>query len=993
MRRYAAVCLLVSLAGCEQPPDAPRHDAAAAHDAGGSVTPDASLSLVPLPTDPLFGSALPLIPSEGWSSPPECPTQSQDTFCATCYGWESGPASLDRDEDGDRFGESMAIADFNGDGYPDLAVGAPGEDVGGNADAGAVYVYLGTVRGFEPWRVLYYEGWFGTAPAGMQFGTQLAAGDVDEDGYADLAVALGANETHQWVRIMRGVSYGIFPYWELTLANVDPDSWAANYSEFGAAMVLTDVDGDAHLDLVIGAPAQYVDADSETTGAVYVVYGDGTELQASSATRLVPSSLSTISYGMRFGEVLAVAEVTGGGDLDVMVGVPSEEGVYVYESASTPLAVLEYSGRTDLGASVVTGDTGTDGVAELFVGGAAATYVSGFFDLDAMGGYDTWDLDDALIGAARDLADLEAPGTQQLLVQWSDSGFVTNPVLGVAGLGSTVAWSFHFGESVPREDADRFGHRVLVEDVDGDGRTDIVVAAPSGSGDGAGRVYVFGVDDSGDWSDTDHWTEVWELAGYQYVDPGDPPYTDPMPVQVISQETTPGECDVCHVLEMSDGEPCGETEAEICYAGACFTRMGCGDGYREPGSPGWTREGCDDGNDQDGDACSSECEPTRLVVSSQPLEEASPGGRAPALAEDGAGELLFVYAADAGESRELRARRFSPAGVAREEDTEPIVIATGFSVGWNVQPTVAGLSSGGWIVTWTDPAIDGDSSGIALRRVSTEGVPGAARAVNVERRGVQREPRAFAFPGGYGIAWVDEGGFDGPLGGSIVKARAFADSGAVFLDEFAVSATDAVASEPAVVVGGGALFVWTEAALDWGQPSYVMGRAIGEGLGDPFVISSAGGGQPAVVAVSGESIFVVAWVRRDPAYDHLGDLLLRIVDLSDSSPLLSDIIPLVERDPEDPPHAELAPAIALMGMGGVFTYESGGHRRGVELTSLGASLPGEATALADYLQDGMQGDVTLLRTSRGVWFAWSDASGFGAEDAYRSFLAFLLPHD
>ncbi|MCZ7685884.1 MAG: integrin alpha [Sandaracinaceae bacterium] len=113
---------------------------------------------MPLPTDPLFGSALPLIPSEGWSSPPECPTQSQDTFCATCYGWESGPASLDRDEDGDRFGESMAIADFNGDGYPDLAVGAPGEDVGGNADAGAVYVYLGTVRGFEPWRVLYYEG-------------------------------------------------------------------------------------------------------------------------------------------------------------------------------------------------------------------------------------------------------------------------------------------------------------------------------------------------------------------------------------------------------------------------------------------------------------------------------------------------------------------------------------------------------------------------------------------------------------------------------------------------------------------------------------------------------------------------------------------------------------------------------------------------------------------------------------------------------------------
>lgn len=995
MRACAAVSLLGVLAACEDVVTVSGEEFPGADDGGVAASPDARPSpFVTLPSVPLFGTSLPVMPSEGWTSPPECPTQWQNTFCATCYGWESGPASLDRDEDGDRFGASMAIADFNGDGYPDLAVGAPGEDVGSNADAGAVYVYLGTVRGFEPWTVLHYEPWYGSAPAGMGFGTALAAGDIDEDGYADLLVALGPNETDQWVTKFRGGSYGMFGWGpDVRLFDIDPDTWQADYSEFGAALELADIDQDGHLDLVVGAPAQYVYSDSESTGAVYVVPGDGTDLDQGSATRLVPSSLSMISSGMRFGETVAVAQLVGSSALDVAVGVPSEEGVYVYESGATARVVLEYSGRTGLGASLAAGDMGTSAMAKLFVGGAATTDLSAFLNLDSMGGYDTWDLDDALVGAAVGLADLEVPNTDQLLVHHADSGFVTSPVLGVADLGTMVDWSFFIGESVPREDDDEFGHRVIVADVDGDGRRDLVVAAPSGPGDGAGRVYVFRVEDPEDWGDTDHWTEVWELAGYEYLDPGDPPYTDPMPVQVVTQETTPGDCDICQVFELAEGESCGETSAEICYLGACFTRMGCGDGYREPGSPGWTREGCDDGNEEDGDACSSTCEPTRLVVSSQPFEEASPGGPAPALAEDGTGELLFVYTADAGESRELRGRRFSSAGVAREEDTAPIVIATGFTVGWNVQPTVAGLGSGGWIVAWADPSIDGDASGIALRRVSAEGVPGTARVVNVERRGVQHEPRAFSFDGGYGVAWVDEGGFDGPLGGSIVKARAFADSGAVFVDEFAVSATDAVASEPAVVAGEGALFVWTEAALDWGEPSYVMGRAIGEGIGDPFVISSAGGGQPTVVAVPGEPIFIVAWVRRDPAYDYLGDLLARIVDASDGEPLLSEIIPLVERDPEDPPHAELAPALALMGMGGVFAYESGGHRRGVELTSIGTSLPGEATALADYLQAGMQGDVTLLRTSRGVWCAWSDASGFGDEDAYRSFLAFLLPHD
>lgn len=50
-------------------------------------------------------------------------------------------------EQEDRFGEGLAIGDANGDGHPDLAVGAPGEDVGGAGEAGAVTMLYGTTDG------------------------------------------------------------------------------------------------------------------------------------------------------------------------------------------------------------------------------------------------------------------------------------------------------------------------------------------------------------------------------------------------------------------------------------------------------------------------------------------------------------------------------------------------------------------------------------------------------------------------------------------------------------------------------------------------------------------------------------------------------------------------------------------------------------------------------------------------------------------------------
>ena len=94
-------------------------------------------------------------------------------------------------EVGDGFGASLATADFDGDGFFDLAVGVPGEDVGGVIDAGAVTVLFGgpggiTAAGAQTvWQGNVAAG---RAETGDRFGLSVATGLLAGDGLADLVV-------------------------------------------------------------------------------------------------------------------------------------------------------------------------------------------------------------------------------------------------------------------------------------------------------------------------------------------------------------------------------------------------------------------------------------------------------------------------------------------------------------------------------------------------------------------------------------------------------------------------------------------------------------------------------------------------------------------------------------------------------------------------------------------------------------------------------------
>ncbi|WP_406407959.1 FG-GAP repeat protein [Streptomyces sp. NBC_01643] len=117
-------------------------------------------------------------------------------------------------EAGDQWGAELSAGDTDGDGHPDLAIGAPGEDIGTVGNAGAVWVMRGAPFGLTDVGVKSFDQNLadipGVAETSDRWGGQVRLIDADKDGlFGLLAAAPGENTNDGFVWVIPASSSGL----------------------------------------------------------------------------------------------------------------------------------------------------------------------------------------------------------------------------------------------------------------------------------------------------------------------------------------------------------------------------------------------------------------------------------------------------------------------------------------------------------------------------------------------------------------------------------------------------------------------------------------------------------------------------------------------------------------------------------------------------------------------------------------------------------------
>ncbi len=231
-------------------------------------------------------------------------------------------------EDGDFYGGTVAAGDTNGDGFDELIVSSIGEDNG----QGVIHVLFGNPGGLvstnhKRWR--QGDGLPDDRESGDTFGSTLATGDFNNDGYDDIAVSsLGENNGAGVVIIIPGSSSGSTGTGSRRFRQEDPvdgnlGDQRENGDRFGSGLAAGDFNLDGFGDLAIG-----VRGEDNNNGIVHVVYGGANGLTGDGAQIFAQGfegALGQAQNGDSFGSVLAAGDVGSDFAEDLIVASPGED--------------------------------------------------------------------------------------------------------------------------------------------------------------------------------------------------------------------------------------------------------------------------------------------------------------------------------------------------------------------------------------------------------------------------------------------------------------------------------------------------------------------------------------------------------------------------------------------------------------------------------------------------------------------------------------------
>ncbi len=355
----------------------------------------------------------------------------------------------------DRFGAALAAGDFNDDGYVDLAVGAPGEDVAGRNKAGRVQIFYGTrtglsAKGDQIWSQAT-AGVRGRASTGDRFGSALATGDFDGDGIDDLAIGVpfnthGAKDNVGKVNVLYGTSNGLSAagddLWSLASDGVPGATSAGDH--FGWSLASGDFDGDLYTDLAIGIPDKNTSAGADV-GKVTVVQGSSAGLTGAHAelwSQNSPGVKGSSEASDRFGASVVSADFDGDGRYELAIGAPGEMVAGVAEGGKVNLLYGTSAGLSATGDQVWSeASPGVPGSAEAG---------DGFGDGLDWGDFNGDGYHDLVVGVpGEDVAGAGDAG--KVVVLFGSAG-------GLVGNGSLGIHQASPGVKDAPDTADRFGH-------------------------------------------------------------------------------------------------------------------------------------------------------------------------------------------------------------------------------------------------------------------------------------------------------------------------------------------------------------------------------------------------------------------------------------------------------------------------------------------------------------------------------------------------------
>jgi hypothetical protein len=354
-----------------------------------------------------------------------------------------------------RFGRNAAMADFNGDGFGDIAISATAY----NTNQGAVYIFNGTGSGITQTTAATANKII-TGTGTESFSATLFAADINADGYADLLSGANAASANLGaVYLFYGGAGGITQ----TASNSAPvtkfQGEAATTAQFGSSIIAGDFDNDGFSDVAIGAPVFNTDQ-----GRAYMFYGTAGGFAPGTYTAALANAIGTGTSLTFLGGSMSAGDLNGDGATDFTTGgygsATSVSKLIVYYGAtgsrpfvnnSAPIAttILEGTLGYYLSTAISSEDVNVDGYADIIVGGHGGTGNNGYAKI--------------FYGQA-----------SQISVTTS------------ASAGLTVMGEFT---------GHQFGRGVGSADVDGDGYPELIVGAnffltPTSTGD-AGRAYVF----------------------------------------------------------------------------------------------------------------------------------------------------------------------------------------------------------------------------------------------------------------------------------------------------------------------------------------------------------------------------------------------------------------------------------------------------------------------------------------------------------------------